>query len=893
MRVLLVVAMACHSAIATASVFELRGTVLDESGLSLPGARLTLVNEESGLVRHAVTGDSGYYQLPPVPPGEYTLEAELEGFATSRFAGLRYFADTKPIFNVTLRLREVQESMTFTGEAPLVNVSQSQIGHSVEQRELRELPLERRDYLELVTIEGTAHKLDETAPGGRVITGTPRQTLSGANAYYTSYQLDGFGNTRDQHGVAHVDVDIDAVEEFRVLSGQLSSEYGRSLAGIVSATTSSGADDFHGTLFGFLRPGAWDATDPLTGATRGLDRQEVGLTLSGPLVSERVHFFTSLSYRNQNEDVVVTAPFDDGRYQGVFDLPSRRVRFLAKVSARTGERHHWSVKTALSDLDDVEGVGGFDIMENAASIRNEDASVFGNLVSELGSVTSDLRVGLSSERFEAAAGPPPLGAVHIHPTLGHIGNTTALESVAEDHFELSETLSAGFGNHGVKAGVSVLRVGSTSRLTRYDDGVFFYAPGQASEPTLEWKSFPSEQAFELDRAETHVQLFVRDDWQLSPYLTLNLGLRWERESSVPDNDNFAPRLGLHWDLSRDGRTSVRAGYGVFHSFVFSIVDSLETLYGPMGRTVAARAPGDDAPIFRQPRNVYLNATESSTHARRSPFSQHFTVGIERALWAATSVAVDVTHIRGSDRIVPRDMNAPAFFDYSGGDTRTGAEADTTRPLGPDAEHRDLYLLASAGSSRYWGVNVKLTRRYATDFTVHAVYNWSRTTNDGDDFRLAESLPLDPSRPEREWGRSGTDIPHALILNGIWDAPYDVRFAFIFRLRSGRPVDPRVDVDLDGDRKLRERAFAAGAIFERNSFRAPRTSTLDLSLSRVWELGEGSRITGALDVFNVTNRLNPLQYLSSFGPMEAPAASFLEVVQAARPRQFQLSVRFAF
>ena len=895
-----------------ASSFELSGTILDASGIGLAGAELTLFSESSSLVRVTQTNDSGRYTFPAMAPGEYTLEARLDGFATSRFAGLRYFADTKPIFNITLRLRSVQESMTFTGEAPLINVSQAQVGLSVEERQLDELPLGGRDYLNLVDLEGAAHELRESPPGGDVF-GAPLQTLSGAGAHYTSYQLDGFANTRDQHGVVQVDVDADAVEEFRVISGQSSAEYGESLGGIVSATTRAGEQDFHGSVFFYLRPGSWDAADPLTGATTALDRQELGFTLSGPLDPHdaRTQFFTSFSYQQQDEDVVVTAPYDNSRFRGLFTLPSERYRLLAKVSHVFNSNHDLSIKAAFSNLDTVDGVGGFDIFDNRRETRNDDLAIHGKFVSVYGRALSELRVGFSSERFRADGVAPPLETVRIYPTEGNIGNPTLLDRVDEDHFVLSETLSLSAGNHGIKTGFSFLRIQSDSELVRFSDGLLQFAPGESESPILLWQSVLATGAeTRLERSETHLQLFFQDDWQLTPFLTVNLGLRWQKESSVPGNNNFAPRLGFHWDATRDGRTSVRAGYGIFYSFVFSIVDSLERLYGPGARRVVATSPGavPSAEAF----HFYLDAPVFAESARQAPYAQHVTMGVEREIAPTWTAALDVSYIRGSNLILPVDVNAPSFFDYTGGTTRSTGAADATRPFGvpgspippgvvpelpdgyPIGGFRDLYLLASRGSSRFWGVKLNVTKRYATDFTIQAVYHWSRSENDGDDFRIAESLPLDPANRDGEWGRSGVDIPNALVVNGVWNAPLGFRLTGIARFRSGRPVDPRVGDDLDGDLKLRERASSPGRVLERNSFRARSVAGLDLSIGKTWEMGEGRRIVAALDIFNLTNRLNPKQFLRSFGANAAdPLPSFLEIVQAGPPRQFQLSVRFAF
>jgi hypothetical protein len=268
------------------------------------------------------------------------------------------------------------------------------------------------------------------------------------------------------------------------------------------------------------------------------------------------------------------------------------------------------------------------------------------------------------------------------------------------------------------------------------------------------------------------------------------------------------------------------------------------------------------------------------------------VGLEREWIPSLSVALDVNHIRGSDLLLPVDGNAPSFFDYTVSGSRTSTAADLTRPFGV-SQYRDLYLIGSGGSSRFWGVKIQATKRYQTSFTLQAVYQWSRTTNDGDDYRIEESLPLDPGRPDLEWGRSAFDIPHSFVASGVWDAPLGLRFSGVARARSGRPLDPRVEADLDGDLKLRERGFASGRILERNSFRAGSVASLDVSVGKTWELGEARRLALALDVFNLTNRLNPLQVLEAYGGSETPLPAFSQVVQAGPPRQFQLSVRFLF
>jgi outer membrane receptor protein involved in Fe transport len=422
-------------------------------------------------------------------------------------------------------------------------------------------------------------------------------------------------------------------------------------------------------------------------------------------------------------------------------------------------------------------------------------------------------------------------------------------------------------------------------------------------------------------------VFFQDDWQVNPNLTLNLGARWEKETSVPDNNNFAPRFGFNWDATKDGRTSVRGGYGIFYSYVFSAIESFEIFQGPTGFFVVSVTPDD--PVFPEPpsnfpgpnippqvptpsrRNIYLSAPDYSPERRRTPYAHHATFGVERQIVPTLTFSADGTYIKGKNLILPLDINAPAFFDYTTGHVRTGMDADQTRPFGvpgrpitpgetdlvtegfPFGGYRDLYLLDSRGTSTYWGVKLNLTKR-AEHIMFQGVYTWSRTRNDGDDFRPENSLPIDPANLAAEWGRSATDVPHAFVVNGVWDAPLEIRIAGIIRARSGRTIDPIAGEDLDGDRKTRERPYSPGRILDRNSFRTDAFATADLAISKIFDFDEGRTLEARFEVFNITNRLNPAQVLNTYGPdADAPLPSFLVVTSAEPPRQFQFSVRLRF
>lgn len=923
------------AAFAQVSTFDLSGVVLDESGGVLPGATVTLTNDDTGLRRSVVSNESGRYVFAGMPRGPYTLTVALQGFSTYRREGLVYLANTKPVLNVTLSIGSVEETVTVTGEAPLIDTRQAQIGLSVDERQIAELPLESRDYLDLVTIASGVNPASSD-----VVLGSIGQNVNGTYIRYTSYQLDGFNNTRDQHGVAKVDVGLDSVEEFRVITNQFSAEYGQSMAGIISAITKSGTNEFHGTGFAFFRPGELDAADPLTGEDTSLNRQDVGATFSGPIARDKTHFFLSYEYRNQDEDAVVTAPIADGAFQGVFPLEGNRSRFLGKISHQIGQDHRLEGKFFINGETIQTGIGGLNIADNVRDNFNDDVGFQAVLTSVRGSdLVNELRVGYIDENYESIApvafesGVPVL----IYAGQGTIGNNNRFQSANENQWELADTLSLSKGSHSMKAGFDVFRVDTIADLQVFFDGGYQFAAGTPypfdadnpeTFPFLYLQGFFAPGApTVLDRGETHIQTFFQDDWQVTPYLTLNLGARWEKESSVPDNNNFAPRAGFNWDATRDGRTSVRGGYGIFYSYIFSAIESFEIFTGPQGFFVAALTPDDQ--LFPQPPtgqlpgphppagftpppgDIYMSAPDIAPERRRSPYSQQFTVGVQRELAPSWAVAVDVTHIRGTDLILPFDVNGPTYFDYTTGLTRSSSQADATRPFGvpgrafsadespwvsrdfPFDNYRQLKLLDSRGSSRYWAIKTRLEKRYSDNFMIQGIYTWSRIRNDGDSFR-DDSLPQDPNCFECEWGRGNTDIPHSLVVNGIWDAPGRVRVSGILRARSGEAVNPEVGSDLNGDRETNERPFSNGVLLARNSFREESFAVADLSLSKIFSLGGDHEIEGRFEIFNITNALNPDSTTSTYGPdADNPRPEFLRINSALPGRQFQLSIRYRF
>jgi outer membrane receptor protein involved in Fe transport len=919
---------------AQVSTFDLSGVVRDDQGGVLPGVTVTVRNEQTGITRTGVTDSVGLYYFAALPPqGSWALSIELTGFTTHRREGLRFSANTKPIINVALSVGNIAETVTVVGETALLDTGQAMRALSITQEQIQELPLIGRDFLDLALM---GSGVSDVATGA--VAGSQSQTIAGVYSRYTSYQLDGFNNTRDQHGVQKADVSLDAIAEFSVLSNQFSAEYGQSMSGIVSVITKSGTNELHGSGFLFVRPGSWDSRDQLTGLRAPYDRQDTGFTFGGPIRRNRTHFFSSFEYRNEDQEAVVTATIDNGRYQGTFPIGSNRTRFMAKVNHRLNDNNSLELSFIIGDETGESGIGGQTVADQPTVAINDDVTFQGTYTMLLSNrAVNEVKFAYSNEDYSSIRQATELtqGGVGLsYPGQGNFPGYSA-QTAPDRMIQIANKLTLNVNRHVMKVGGSAHSATPGGLIHSNLDGTYSFSPGapypynpnnSASFPVSYSQGFfGAGGGGELKLDEWHLAFFAQDDWKPLDNLTLNVGLRYQYESSVPDKNNFAPRIGLAWDPSRNGRMVLRGGFGVFHSDIFSTIDAFEAYSNAEGFRSVTFAPGD--PLFPQfpnklpgptlppgvvppPGAVYMQAAEFAPELRRHPESHNYSIGFERQFWSMFAASVDYSYNRGRGLVVPTDVNAPPFLDYTTGARRTPQQGDAARPFGspgqpipagvldylpngyPFSGYRNLWLLESSGWSDYHALRFELNRRYANGYSLQSQYTWSRLRNNGDDFRDGNSLPLNPSDRELEAGRGSPDIPHQFSLNGIVQLPWEFQLSGIVRARSGATVDPRIGQDINGDRNTRERPVINGQIAERNSFRRPATATVDMGVVRRFRIA-GTTIEGRFEVFNLTNRFNVNGVNNTWGLGETPLPTFMTVTSTAAPRRYQVSARVSF
>ena len=295
-RVLLAAATICvlttAPAAAQAPTGQISGRVTDSSGAVLPGVDVTVTQTETGLVRSVVTNETGAFTLPSLPLGRYRLEATLPGFRTFVQDGITLQVNASLVVDPVLAIGEINEAITVVARPSDIAVETRSMGVAtvVERERILELPLPARNVTSLINLAGAAVTVG-TSPSWGMATGV-NIAVAGGQRFGVAYMLDGAEHTNrfDQTGMPMPFPD--SLQEFRVSTSAQEAGTGRASGASVNAVTRSGTNTFHGDLFWFGRDAAFNARKADATRDDGLKRNQPGFTFGGPIVSNRLFFFT-------------------------------------------------------------------------------------------------------------------------------------------------------------------------------------------------------------------------------------------------------------------------------------------------------------------------------------------------------------------------------------------------------------------------------------------------------------------------------------------------------------------------------------------------------------------------------------------------------------------------
>lgn len=278
------------------------GSVKDPSGAVLPGVSITVKNTGTGLSRNVLTNETGDYTVPLLPIGSCEITAEFTGFKSEVKSGITLKIDDRIRVDFTLQVGNVSERILVTEAAPLVQSENASIGNVIDNAKIVELPLDGREFYQLARLNpGVYEPAQNSTIGFR-----GGFNVAGASEVTNSYSLDGVENMDMASNQPAHRPSVDTIQEFKVLTGTYSAEYGRHSGGQIIVTTKSGSNEIHGSGFEFYRNSKMDAKNFFnTGAKSPFTRNQFGGTIGGPIVKNRTFFFGGFEGNRAHEQQTV------------------------------------------------------------------------------------------------------------------------------------------------------------------------------------------------------------------------------------------------------------------------------------------------------------------------------------------------------------------------------------------------------------------------------------------------------------------------------------------------------------------------------------------------------------------------------------------------------------
>ena len=714
--VLLAALAAAIPATAAAQEATLTGTISDGTGAVLPGVTVTAVHEATGNRFVAVSDDRGTYRLA-LRVGGYVLTAELQGFTTVTRSGLQLLVGQTATIDLQMAVSSIQETVTVSADAPLLNVTSSSLGGNINPEQVQELPVQGRNWMALAML----------APGSRMTTDTattPVPDLNIGEQREFQLTLDGQQVSSERGFGGQPRYSQDSIAEFQYISNRFDATFGRSSGVQVRAITRSGTNAVSGSVRGNFRDSRFNARNPVLNRVVPIDNQQIAFTAGGPILRDRLHFFGHFEYEREPRVSVWNTPF-----------PRFNVELEGNDSVKLGGgRLDYQLSTDLRLMGKVSHArkfqpftpGGQNHPAETGSQADVNREYLGQLTHVISSrAVNEIKGGFTKYFFDQAnlttwsdhwhaasrSDSHPQGVRTGSPRITFTGFTIAgnqfypqdgvqtIWSVRDD-FTFSYEAR---GRHDLKAGGELLRYRDYGHSCRRCMGVID-ARGGPLPPDIEalfpdaWNAdtwnlaaiSPIVRTYDVgvgdfftDDARPQIGMWLQDDWQYSDKLTLNVGIRYDlsvnasgKEYSVPpfveagkpdDTNNVQPRVGFAYRLTE--RTVVRGGSGMY----FAVPLSVETYWmahavqnSVIQITNDGRADFAADPLNGQPLPTLEQARPRFCHVRNVPGCLRETVQ-ELAVPAYTiDLARTWQSSAGIQRQIGSTMSIEADYVYSQG-----------------------------------------------------------------------------------------------------------------------------------------------------------------------------------------------------------------------------------
>ncbi len=962
--------------------------VLDQSGAAIKDAKVAVTNSATRAARETASGPDGSATIPALSlTGTWTLAVSKPGFSDETRTEIALRAGETATLNIKLLVGSEKSEATVYGTAEGVRAD-AQIGRSIDASQLDETPILGRKLSAVPLLNSAFRQAKGT---GDLFVNQIYVATGAGSRRTTTTTLDGANNDEAWGRQTMIaTLPLGAVQEMTVLSNAFSSEFGWTSGPALNIVTKSGGNTLHGEGLYMNRPGSWEAT---SFSTKGFCAPSVSTCVTpatltsispvdipdklnqfsgsagGAIRKDKTFFFAAADYSKQDRTTLLSGALPafllpangDLSYTGHYRQALANLRLDQNLTASQTLMFRVNIDR-FHDTNPQDAVGG----TNAPSVAREYAR---RTVTGQANHTWVLSPGLLNEaRFAFLDGDPVTQWTAPTLTTAYTRSGSVPFTLGQSRFsnlygrqaQFSDTLSWSHGIHYVRFGGSVVH---------HTSGGFGSEPGTAILGTFTFLSTTTAPFDQLTLANVQnytqpinfgvssynlaqwlIAGFVQDSIHLRRDLTLDVGLRYDRQTLTDATKDFAPRIGFGWHPRGSSRLSVRGGYGMYYtqiqsnliaSYLTGGLDGLTTYTATPGQLgfptcltgaclpltfdpktlPASELPARDITIQAGRRSFYeaqfarygLNFDKLPNYPDKlvNPRSQVVSIGSEREFFKGLFAGADYVHQHWTllDRTV--DLNAPTPFDRTApGQVRTVAAANLTRPILPvNGGVRQVNVLTNLGVADYDGLQTQLSYRGNPHLYASLSYTLSKATNttepDGNGIGPNESNLSALGETER--GPGILDQRHRAVITFLYRFPYRINAGTVTQLASSRPFNATTGVDNNGDGLNNDRPVINGQIVSKSAFRGTPTSDVGIFVEGRIKTSERTGIVLRLEGFNLFNHGNFLgRGQTTYGDTGTPNPTFGQFASVGTastaipafanidpPRMFQLQVRFEF
>jgi hypothetical protein len=903
---------------------EIAGIVRDAQGAVLPGVAVVAEHLDSGTRVERVTDAQGHYLLPALRVGVYIITSELTGFTRVIRTGVTLVLGQRLDIDLVLDVGGVNEEVTVTGEAPLLQAATAEISDVIDNRAVIQVPLNGRNFLALAQLSDAVVIPPGGTRGDALQQAGPLPNVGGQRSGHNIYLLDGVKVTDELFNNLVINPSVDSIQEFKIQKSQYAAEFGGKASALINVATRAGTNTVRGTIFEFARHDLFDARnyfDPRDEPVPPLRQHQFGGAVGGPIARDRTFVFGS--YEGQRVRRALTRTFSvptaaarTGNLGSLrlepalldplateilqrVPLPNRpgELQNLVSAEQQIKDVHQVSVRVdhrlslddqifgrfSTFDADEVQPFGtstlqetlvpgfGRDVTTTARNLGVSHTHVFGTtFMNELrvgwmrvegGQASLNRGIDFASEvgllgvtRDPRDVGFPQISTRGLYSTFG---DPTSFVHRDNQHLELYENILLDRGRHRVKFGGYLYHLQFRPEQPDNARGAFTYTGQFTGDPFADFLlGYPTSAVSGIGRGDqdgrtTWVHLFAQDDWRARDNLTLNLGLRyeynqhmhdeqnrlssvdyltpggrfviasdgkgainpearalmpllpipyvtsaeagWERGLLSPSKVRLAPRTGVALSLA-DGRAVVRGGYGIFlNQWAYSVQTAFSRNL-PFFATKQVDVPVTQrVPLF-QTRNI-LTADPTGVvgasimdHDYAVEYTQTWSGGLQYELVPSTMVEVSYMGSWTLGADNATVHNVPEPGDGS---------IQARRPIPQLGAIRSIRF---DGRSIYHGVTFKAEQRLRNRYAYNVSYTRSTSRDDASSPGPTEAETNFPQNVRNifdetgEWAHSSFDHRHLFVASGTYEFPLGVRVNAVFSAQSGAPFTVNIGVD---------------------------------------------------------------------------------------------------